>query len=319
MRKGAVAIFVAVALCCSAGVAGATTGALELVHPPRVIVPYSRAVKFEGRFVLEQIGQGADVRSGGMKIEFAQGSVPMYLVGAAQFYQYNAEGQIETALFTLFPFRETPHGVTAQLLKKGLGDATRTPPLGTIELDKPTGDGRMEGELELHGGGPYPVVFKKLGEDESGYDHSPPARQVHEAAAGLEPGWSGDPTISTGEYNLVHPAADASSTAGSLGPLVALTQHLGPHGSEPTGGNLAVLRGEEPIGELSLDFGTFTRTWYLTDLSRRGARKVAIVRDGGPEGPRAGNFAATQGARYLTGTLTTGDAHYAFSFAKEIR
>jgi hypothetical protein len=316
MRKGAIAMVVAVALCCFTGGAGATTGALELVHPPRVIVPYARAVQFEGRFVLRQVGNGADIRSGGMKIEFSPGSVPMFLVGAAQFYQYNPDGQIETALFTLFPFRETPTGVTAQILKKGLGDATRTPPLGTITLERPTADGRIEGELELHGGGPYPVVFSRLAPDEAGYDHSPPARQVREAPAGLEPGWSADPAVAEGEYQLADPAVDESGMAGSLAPLIAVTQHLGPHGSEPTGGDLAVLRGEVPIGEVNLEFGALTQTYYLTDLSRRGAHRVADVRSGSPEGPKVGHFAGTQGSGALEGTLAAGGSRYSLSFKK---
>jgi hypothetical protein len=309
----------AIALFAFPASAGATTGALELVHPPRVVVPYARAAQFEGRFVLRQVGSGADIRSGGMKIEFSPGEVPLFLVGAAQFYQYDSAGRIETALYTLFPFRETPSGVTVTLLKKGLGDATRTAPLGTLELEKPTVDGRMEGKLELHGGGPYQVVFEQLAEDEAGYDHSPPAGQLREAAAGREPGWSADPAVSEGEYELADPARDPSAEAGTLGPLVALTQSLGPDGSAPTGGDLAVLRGEAPIGEVNLEFGTLTLTYYLTDLSRRGDRKLAIVRDQSPEGPEVGRFTGTQDAEALKGTLAAGGARYRLSFEKESR
>ncbi|HVW46666.1 MAG TPA: hypothetical protein VHA76_06415 [Solirubrobacterales bacterium] len=299
------------------GVAKATTGALELVHPPRVIVPYSRALKFEGRFVLERIGSGAQIRSGGMKIEFSPGSVPKFLVGAAQFYEYNEAGQIETGLFTLYPFRETPTGVTATILKKGVGGPGRTPPLGTLVLEKPTAAGEMEGTLELHGSGPFPVAFRELGEDE-GYDRSPPARQVHEVA-GSEPGWSADPTMAQGEYELVEPARDDTSGAAQLAPLISFVETLGRHEIRPTGGDLAVLRGEPPIAEANLELGSLTETFYLTELSRRGDRRVATVRGGSPSGPKVGRFTGTQGAAVLKGTLTAGGSHYQVSFERESR
>ena len=312
--KGTVLLMAALTLSLG-GVAKATTGALELVHPPRVIVPFTRAAKFQGRFVLREVGAGADIRSGGMKIEFEPGSTPQYLIGAAQFYQYNAAGHVETALFTLFPFRETPTGVTATILKKGIGGPDRTPSLGTLELEKPRG-GRIEGKIELHGGGPYPVVFSALAEGDEGYHHSPPARQLREATRS-EAGWSADPAASQGEYELVDPAPDGSAGAGPLGPLVSLTQHLGSAETEPTGGDLAVLRGDPPIAEVNLELGSFERTFYLTDLSRDGDHRVATVRGGSPTGPKVGRFTGAQRADTLKGTLTAGGTRYLLAFRKE--
>lgn len=315
VRKVTVLLMTALTLTLG-GVAKATTGALELVHPPRVIVPFTRAAKFQGRFVLRAVGAGADIRSGGMKIEFSPGSAPQYLIGAAQFYQYNAAGHVETALFTLFPFREAPTGVEATILKKGVGGPDRTPPLGTLELEKPTAGGRVEGTIELHGGGPYPVVFSELAEDAEGYSHSPSARQLRESPRSA-PGWSADPTASQGEYELIGAAPDGSEGAASLGPLVSLTQHLGPAGIEPAGGDLAVLRGDPPIAEVNLELGSFERTFYLTDLSRGGDHRIATVRGGSPTGPKLGRFVGTSRADELKGTLTAAGSRYLVAFRKE--
>lgn len=314
LRRGAI-LAVAVTMLSFAGVAQATTGALELVHPPRVIVPYSRALQFEGRFVLEKVGSGANISSGGMKIEFSEGSVPKFLIGAAQFYQYTEGGSLETALFTLYPFRETPDGVTASILKKGVGGPGRTPILGTLELEKPKPDMLMGGELELHGSGPFPVLFRELRENQ-GYTKSPPAQQLRETA-GLEPGWSADPTTAEGEYKLTEGAPDRASGAGPLGPLISFVADLGEHQIKPTGGDLAVLRGEVPIAEVNLELGSFTRTFYLTELSRRGDKRVATVRGESPNGPKVGRFTGTQGAALLKGTLTASGSRYPVSFEKE--
>lgn len=317
LRRGTALLMTALTLSLGGGSgAKATTGALELVHPPRVIVPFARASKFQGRYVLRRVGAGADIRSGGMKIEFSPGSAPQYLIGAAQLYRYDEAGRIETALFTLFPFRETPMGVTATLLKHGIGGPDRTPPQGTIELEKPAADGRVEGTIELHGDGPYAVVFSALAAGAEGYGQSPPARQLREAKRS-EAGWSADPRTSQGEYELADPAPDVSTGSGSLALLVSLTHQLGRGVERPTGGDLAVLRGEPSIGEVSLRFGSFEKTFYLTDLSRSGERRLATVRGGSPTGPEVGRFTGTQGAEVLKGTLTAGRSRYPVAFRKE--
>jgi hypothetical protein len=317
-RAGALLLMTA-SLLIGGGVAQATTGALELVHPPRVVVPYSRAEKFQGRFILSKVGSAAQIHSGGMKIEFAPGVAPEFLIGAAQFEEYNEAGQIETGLFTLYPFRQTTAGVVTTILKKGVGGPGRTPPLGTLRLDKPTADGQMKGTIELHGGGPYPVVFTELAESEK-YDHSPPAGQIHEsAAAEVDAGWSADPTEAEGEYELVDPAPNGSAGGAQLGPIISLTQNLAKAGARPTGGDLTVLRGEVPTAEVDLELGSFTRTFYLTDLSRHGDQRVATVRGGSPTGPKVGRFTADQGSSVLKGTLTASGSTYLVSFEKETR
>ena len=173
LRKGAILVMTASTFS-FAGVAQATTGALELVHPPRVIVPYSRALQFEGRFVLEQVGSGANISSGGMKIEFSEGSVPKFLIGAAQFYQYTEGGSLETALFTLYPFRETADGVTAEILKKGVGGPGRTPILGTLELEKPRPDMLMEGSSNCTARGPSRSSSGSCGKTRATPNRRPP-------------------------------------------------------------------------------------------------------------------------------------------------
>jgi hypothetical protein len=309
------------ALACAA-VAQATTGALELVHPPAVVVPYSKAAKFQGRFYLKEIGSGAQVRSAGMKIEFSSNAAQEYLIGAAQFYEYNPDGRIETGLFTIFPFRSTSTGVTATILKKGVGGPGRTPPLGTLKLKKPVG-GLMEGEIELHASGPYRVVFTKLARSDEYEGRSPPARQIHEAggkaqsgaAAGLASGWGADPADYLGEYTLADPAPDPAAGAGVLGPLISVTQDLGESaGAQPTGGELTVLRGDVPTAEVTVEVGSLTHTYYLTELSWGGDRRLATVRSGSPTGPKVGRFTGTSSAGTISGTLAAAGSRYAVSF-----
>jgi hypothetical protein len=322
------AALVALGLLGCVGVAHATTGALELVHPPAVVVPYSKAAKFQGRFYLKKVGAGAQIRSAGMKIEFSSNAAQEYLIGAAQFYEYNLDGQIETGLFTIFPFRSTPTGVTATILKKGVGGPGRTPPLGALKLKKPVG-GLMEGELELHASGPYRVVFTKLASSEEYEGKSPPAQQIPEPgkaqsgggdAAGLASGWGADPAEYLGEYDLTDAAPDPTAKAGVLGPLIAVTQTLGEPSAaaaQVTGGELTVLRGEVPTAEVTVDVGAVERTFYLTELSWGGERRVATVRSGSPTGPKVGRFAGTWSGGTVSGTLSAGGSRYAVSFAHQ--
>jgi hypothetical protein len=326
-----VALLVALLALGAAAVAHATTGALELVHPPQVVVPYSKAAKFQGRFYLKKIGSGAQVRSAGMKIEFDSNAPQEYLIGAAQFYEYNPDGRIETGLFTIFPFRSTATGVSATILKKGVGGPGRTPPLGTLKLKKPEG-GVMEGTIELHASGPYRVVFTKLAKGQAYEGKSPPARQIHEpgkaqsgggsGAVGLASGWGAKPAEYLGEYSLAGAAPDPTAKAGVLGPLIAVTQSLGEPQAEAdaaqvSGGELAVLRGEVPTAEMTLEAGGASHTFYLTELSWGGDRRLATVRSGSPTGPKVGRFVGTASNGTISGTVTAGGASYEVRFEHE--
>jgi hypothetical protein len=321
LRRGVGGILgaAAILLCWCVGTAAATTGALELVHPPRVVVPFARAAKFQGRFVLDEVGSGAHIRSGGMKIEFSPGAAPEFLIGAAQFYLYNASGQIETALFTIFPFRSTADGVTSSILKKGVGGPDRTPSLGTFVLKKPVGD-KMEGTLELHASGPYRVVFSKLPADAEYEGKSPPAKQLKEPAGadrssrGLSTGWGPDPAAYLGEYALTGGGPDRGEEAGLFGPLISVMQAFGPHGFTPTGGELTVLRGEVPTAEVEIDLGSLKQDYYLTDLSWRGSLRVATVRAESPTGPKVGRFEGTQTGPLIEGTIDAGGTAYQVGF-----
>src|ERR1700760_5127564 len=109
------------ALLTSVGVAMATTGATTGYPQPKVVVPAPVSSPYEQRYVLTAVGSGAGIRSGEMKFEFEEGSSPQFLVGISQFYVYSPTGEIETALFTFYPFTELAggKGLRAPVLKVG--------------------------------------------------------------------------------------------------------------------------------------------------------------------------------------------------------
>src|ERR1700753_4417613 len=109
------------ALLTSVGVAMATTGATTGYPQPKVVVPSTVSAPYEQRYALTACASGAGIRSGEMKFEFEEGSSPQFLVGISEFYAYNPDGQIETALFTFYPFTELPggKGLKAPVLKVG--------------------------------------------------------------------------------------------------------------------------------------------------------------------------------------------------------
>src|ERR1700753_636426 len=171
------------ALLTSVGVAMATTGATTGYPQPKVVVPTSVSAPYEQRYVLTAVGSGAGIRSGEMKFEFEEGSSPQFLVGISEFYAYSPTGEIETALFTFYPFTELPggKGLKAPVLKVG-ASATygQVTPDGELQLFKIEGD-RVKGQIRIHGGGPWPVEFRILAEDESTGGHPPAAKQLPEA------------------------------------------------------------------------------------------------------------------------------------------
>jgi hypothetical protein len=154
-----------IALLTGVGVAMATTGATTGYPQPKQVVPTSVSSPFENRYVVTAAGSGAGIRSGEMKFEFEEGSSPQFLVGISQFYVYSPTGEIETALFTFFPFTELPggKGLKAEVLKVGASASYgQVTPDGEVRLENPVGD-TVKGTLRLHGNGPWPVEFRILG------------------------------------------------------------------------------------------------------------------------------------------------------------
>src|ERR1700753_2735876 len=149
----------ALVLPATVGVAWATTGATTGYPQPKVVVPSYRSGKFENRYVLTAVGSGAGIRSGEMKLEFEEGSSPEFLVGISEFYAYSPTGEIETALFTFYPFTELPghKGLRAPVLKVGASASYgQVTPDGELQLENPVGD-KVKGQIRLHGDGPWPV------------------------------------------------------------------------------------------------------------------------------------------------------------------
>jgi hypothetical protein len=305
-----------VALLTSVGVAMATTGATTGYPQPKVVVPVSVSAPYEQRYVLTAVGSGAGIRSGEMKFEFEEGSSPQFLVGISEFYNYNPDGQIETSLFTFYPFAELPggKGLKAPVLKVGASASYgQVTPDGEIQLFKIKGD-RLKGQIRLHGNGPWPVEFRILGENETTGGHPPAAKQLPEAEPD-NPGWGPDASEYVGNYELVNAAEDPTEKAGTLGAVIGVAQGLGVNGAIVTGGSMKVA-GKPPIAEVTLKTGAQTRELTLTNLAWGGDKRTAQVHEEGAEGPVVGRFEGNGTNNEIKGRLIDGHSVYQVEFQK---
>jgi hypothetical protein len=303
-----------IALLASVGIAMATTGATTGYPQPKEVVPGSVAAPFENRYVLTAVGSGAGIRSGEMKFEFEEGSSPQFLVGISQFYVYSPTGEIETALFTFYPFTELPggKGLKAPVLKVGASASYgQVTPDGEIRLETPVGD-TMKGEIRIHGDGPWPVEFKVLGENQSTHGHPPAAKQIREAEP-TNPGWGAEASEYEGEYELTNAAEDPTAKAGTLGAVIGVAQGLGVDGTIVTGGSMTV-EGNPAIAEVKLQTGASERTFTLTDLAWQGDQRTAQVHDEGAESAPVGRFEGTGGKGVVKGSLVSGHSLYKVEF-----
>lgn len=303
-----------IAVLASVGVAWATTGATTGYPQPKVVVPATVSGPFENRYVLTAVGSGAGIRSGEMKFEFEEGSSPEFLVGISEFYSYSPDGSIETGLFTFYPFTEIPggKGLKAPALKVG-ASATygQVTPDGELRMFTPHGD-RVKGEIRLHGGGPWPVEFRILGEDESTGGHPAAAKQLPEAEP-TNPGWGAEASEYDGEYELTNGAPDPTAKAGTLGAVIGVAQGLGVKGAVVSGGSMKVA-GNPPTAEVTVQTGGQSRTFTLTKLAWEGDKRTAQVHDEGPDSPPVGRFEGTGGQGEVKGTLVSGHTVYKLEF-----
>jgi hypothetical protein len=306
-----------VAVLSCVGVASATTGSINGLPQPKVYVPYGKAFPFEGRFELTEVGRGANLRSGEIKIEFPETSSPKFLAGVAAFYEYNSLGQTETALFAIYPFRATPRGVSALVRNQGLnGHLGETLKVGKLELFEPTDEGSLKGELEFHGG-TYEVGFKRLEDDSALAAKLRPAKQLTENKAAPTTGaWGSDQAEYEGSYDLTNAAPDPTAGAGVLAPVIGVAQGLGTVGTTLSSGSLNVTGGSSPTAEVDVNTGQTDRTYYLTSFAYEGNLKLAKVHEGSPTGKIVGNFEARDKQGELVGTLEAGESRYQVSFAK---
>jgi hypothetical protein len=302
------------ALLTSVGVAMATTGATTGYPQPKVVVPSSVSNPFENRYVLTAVGSGAGIRSGEMKFEFEEGSSPQFLVGISQFYEYSPTGEIETALFTFYPFTELPggKGLKATALKVGAAASYgQVTPDGELQLENPVGD-MVKGEIRLHGGGPWPVEFRILGEDESTHGHPPQAKQLPEAEP-TNPGWGADASEYEGEYELTNGAEDPTAKAGTLGAVIGVAQGLGVKGAVVSGGSMTV-EGNPAVAEVTVQTGASQRKFTLTNLAWEGDKRTAQVHNEGAGSPPVGRFEGTGGNGEVKGSLISGHTRYEVEF-----
>lgn len=313
-RRLAPIVVVLALLAGAVGVARATTGDTSGFPPPEEIVPLETAAPFEGKYLLTAVGKGANIRSGEMKIDFSEGSAgPEFLVGGLQLYQYNAAGQLEIGLFSLYPFGQASGGVAAPMLSQGLGQVT----LGRLKLLSPRGEAELRGEISQHGSGPFPVVFRRLAEHEAVNGSPPPAEQMSEASERpTAPGWGPSAEEYEGRYELTNGAPDPATEAAVLAPVILVAQKLGPGGIPVSGGSMEVSGGDSASAQLRLEAGGEARSFYLTDLAWRGDQRVAEVRSGSASGPVEGSFEGRQAGAELRGTLEAEGARYELAFER---
>jgi hypothetical protein len=318
MRRAKLIIVLAAiaALLTSVGVAMATTGATTGYPQPKVVVPASVSAPYEQRYVLTAVGSGAGIRSGEMKFEFEEGSSPQFLVGISEFYAYSPDGQIETALFTFYPFTELPggKGLKAPVLKVGASASYgQVTPDGELQLFKIKGD-RVKGQMRLHGDGPWPVEFRILGENETTGGHPPAAKQLPEVEPN-NPGWGAEASEYVGDYELINAAEDPTEKAGTLGAVIGVAQGLGVNGAIVSGGSMKVA-GKPPIAEVTLKTGAQTRELTLTNLAWAGDKRTAQVHEEGAEGPAVGRFEGNGSNNLVKGRLIDGHSVYTVEFQK---
>ena len=234
----------------------ATTGATTGYPQPKVVVPSYFASQYEQRYVLTAVGSGAGIRCGEMKFEFEEGSSPEFLVGISEFYSYSPDGSIETSLFTFYPFTELPGnegGLKAPALKVGASASYgQVVPDGELQMFKVEGD-RVKGQIRLHGGGPWPVEFRILGDSESTGGHPPAAKQLPEAEPN-NPGWGAESSEYEGDWELTNAAANPTEKAGTLGAVIGVAQGLGIKGAVVSGGSMTV-EGKPATAEVTIETG----------------------------------------------------------------
>ncbi|HJZ35671.1 MAG TPA: hypothetical protein VJ204_05290 [Solirubrobacterales bacterium] len=304
------------ALLTSVGVAMATTGATTGYPQPKVVVPSTVSAPYEQRYVLTAVGSGAGIRSGEMKFEFEEGSSPEFLVGISEFYSYSPDGAIETSLFTFYPFTELPggKGLKAPALKVGASASYgQVTPDGELQMFKIEGD-KVKGQIRIHGGGPWPVEFRVLGDNESTGGHPPAAKQLPESEPN-NPGWGGEAAEYDGEYELTNGAANPTEKAGTLGAVIGVAQGLGTQGAVVSGGSMTVKgNGAPATAEVTVETGGSSRHFTLTKLAWAGDKRVALVHDKGPSSPVVGRFEGTGGQGELKGRLIDGHSVYQVEF-----
>jgi hypothetical protein len=303
-----------IALLASVGVAWATTGATTGYPQPKNNVPATTQAPFENRYVLTAVGSGAGIRSGEMKFEFEEGSSPQFLVGISQFYSYGPTGEIETGLFTFYPPKELANGKGLGFTALKVGASAQygqVTPDGELQLFNPEGE-KVKGQLRLHGGGPWPVEFKVLDEDER-YTASPPAaKQIHEAEPS-NPGWGGEAAEYEGEYELTNGEEDPTAKAGTLGAVIGVAQGLGVKGAVVSAGTMTV-EGNPAVATVKLETGGTNRTFTLTKLAWQGDQRVGQVHNEGADSPPVGRFEGTGGQGEVKGDLVSGHSVYRVDF-----
>jgi hypothetical protein len=321
-RSRLTGLLATLAFCLAAvGVARATTGATIGFPAPKFKVPIPVSEAFEGRYLMTSVGRGANIRDGEMKIEISGVDVEgehagehkaVFPVGAMEISEYNPTGQTEIALYSIYPFRLAHGGLTGTILSQGL----RFKGVGKIELQPPA-EHHLAGEIWLHEGGPYPVEFTELGENEDLEAKRPEAKQMSEGVGGpTATGWGASASEYEGEYELADTAPDPTAEASLLGPVIRVAEGVGSSGTLINGGSMTVTGGRDPGAVLTIESGGDKKVLHLTELAWQGDLRVAKV-VGASGAAASGEFRGDEVAPgEIDGTVSDGPVHYKVEFRR---
>jgi hypothetical protein len=138
------------------GHVSATTGPTQFLPPPKFKVSNALEAKFIGQYILKSVAPQARLSGGaiGVEVDDDNGS----LVGVAQFYGYDAQGQQTVWVATMYNFHELKSGQVAIDL---VGPAGK-PLLGRLYVTRNSA-GDLAGTISL-GSAPqqYKILWHKI-------------------------------------------------------------------------------------------------------------------------------------------------------------
>jgi hypothetical protein len=142
---------------------GSTFGAIEAAHattgpsanlPKTFKVKSAFAAKFVGEYTLKSVPSAAHIKSAALGIEVNDNG---FLYGIGQFYGYDASGNQDSWVATLYHFKQVG---TSNQMKFDLLSSSLTIVLGHMSAGAPN-HGTLTGTIILNGRS-YPIVFNQI-------------------------------------------------------------------------------------------------------------------------------------------------------------
>jgi hypothetical protein len=120
-----------VALLAAPAVALATTGPTDSLPAPKELVPSKYARIVVGHFTIAEAAKASRVRSGQIAIDFAPGPPQPFLVGNIFVTTYDDQGQPDSFLANLYPFKVRNGQIQAKIASQA-----SLAPLGSLVFDR---------------------------------------------------------------------------------------------------------------------------------------------------------------------------------------